>query len=101
MVEGAFIPDASLEAAHRELAQVAAYRRPFASPWDFVVRAHRPIGLWVGVVILFVHGVVIPIAALFGRLVVGFNAMELLGICGLVGLGWHQRTKEKREGLTS
>lgn len=76
-------------------------RRPFKSVWDFVVRAARPVGLWVGVLILFVHGVVLPIAALMGRLVVGFNAVELLSICGLVGLGWHQRTQEKREGLTS
>lgn len=76
-------------------------RRPFKSAWDFVVRAARPIGLWVGVLILFVHGVVLPIAALCGRPVQGFSATELLGICALVGLGWHQRTKEKREGLTS
>lgn len=91
---GAVIPPSSI---HDTLPP----RRPLSGLWDFVVRGARPAGLWVGLLVLFVHGVVLPIAALCGRTVQGFNATELLGICALVGLGWHQRTKEKREGLTS
>lgn len=76
-------------------------RRRFSSPWDFVVRGYRPIGCWVAVITLFVHLVVLPIADLFGRHVERLSAVELATIVTLLGLGWHQRSKEKREGLTS
>jgi len=77
-------------------------RRPFTNLWDFVVRAYRPIGNWVCIAILVMHGLVLPVAALLGRAVtVQLSGADLLAIIALMGLGWHQRTKEKREGLTS
>lgn len=77
-------------------------RRAFSSFWDFVVRGYRPIGAWVGVATMLVHGVVIPLLPVFGQLPV---AVDWLGVCAFLGVCWGPpvvaRTIEKLNGVTS
>lgn len=77
-------------------------RRPFSSFWDFVVRAYRPVGAWVGVATMIVHGVVIPLLPVFGTAPV---AIDWLGVTAFLGICWGPpvvaRTVEKLRGVTS
>lgn len=77
-------------------------RRPFASFWDFCVRAYRPVAAWVGVATMLVHGVIIPSLPLFGVLPV---AVDWIGVSAFLGVIFGPlvvaRTVEKVQGVTS
>lgn len=77
-------------------------RRPFASLWDFCVRAYRPFAAWVGVVTMAVHGVVIPLLPVFGHAPV---AIDWVGVSTFLGVIFGPlvvaRTVEKLNGVTS
>lgn len=77
-------------------------RRPFASFWDFVVRAYRPVAAWVGVVTMAVHGVIIPLLPVFGVAPVAIDWMGVSAFLGVIfGPLVVARTVEKIQGVTS
>lgn len=77
-------------------------RRKFASVWDFVVRAYRPVAAWIGVLTMAVHGVILPMLPVFG---VPPVAIDWLGISTFLGVVFGPlvvaRTVEKIQGVTS
>lgn len=77
-------------------------RRKFASVWDFVVRAYRPVAAWIGVLTMAVHGVILPMLPVFGAPPV---AIDWLGISTFLGVVFGPlvvaRTVEKIQGVTS
>ncbi len=77
-------------------------RRKFASLWDFVVRAYRPVAAWIGVLTMAVHGVILPMLPVFG---VPPVAIDWLGISTFLGVVFGPlvvaRTVEKIQGVTS
>lgn len=77
-------------------------RRKFASLWDFVVRAYRPVAAWIGVLTMMVHGVILPMLPVFGAAPV---AIDWLGISTFLGVVFGPlvvaRTVEKIQGVTS
>lgn len=77
-------------------------RRKFASVWDFVVRAYRPVAAWIGVLTMAVHGVILPMLPVFG---VSPVAIDWLGISTFLGVVFGPlvvaRTVEKIQGVTS
>lgn len=80
----------------------APARRPFASFWDFVVRAYRPLAAWIGVASMFVHGVLIPSLPLFGVAPVAIDWMGVSTFLGVIfGPLVVARTVEKINGVTS
>jgi hypothetical protein len=77
-------------------------RKPFASFWDFCVRAYRPVAAWVGVGTALVHGVIIPLLPVFGVAPVAIDWMGVSTFLGvLFGPLVAARTIEKLNGVTS
>lgn len=77
-------------------------RRPFASFWDFCVRAYRPVAAWVGVLTMIVHGLIIPLLPVFGRAPVAIDWMGVTAFLTVIfGPLVVARTVEKLNGVTS
>lgn len=75
-------------------------RRPIAGLFDFMVRGWRPAASWACVLILLLWGLAVPIVAMFqGR--PPHLDLALLGVLLAALKLSHDRTSEKKEGLTS
>lgn len=76
-------------------------RRPLAGWWDGYVRAWRPSTSWACIIVLLVHGAVIPLTQLARSQ--GISAPDALFYGALVLLLKlaHDRRVERQEGITS
>jgi hypothetical protein len=77
-------------------------RKPFASFWDFCVRAYRPVAAWVAIGTALVNGMVLPMLPVFGVAPVAIDWVGVSTFLGvLLGPIGVARTIEKLNGVTS